>query len=130
VPSPSLLLGLSALLLTGSTLALGAGEALTVQLTPEMGFAPADVVVKASVEAHSDNRALELILDSPDFYRSSLVELQGEQAPRTTVFEVRSVPGGRYVVTTRLLGPSGAIRSAVRHTLRVVSPFESIGDGN
>ena len=98
---------------------------MTMKVSPEVAFAPADLYVRASIEANDQNRALEVILDSPDFYRSSLIALDGERAPRLTVFELRNVPRGRYVVTTRLLGPSGQTRSAIRRTVTVMSPSET-----
>ena len=95
---------------------------MAMKVSPEVAFAPADLVVRTSIEASPENRALEVILDSPDFYRSSLIELEGELAPRTTVFEIRNLPGGEYVVTTKLLGPSGQTRSALRQTVTVMAP--------
>ena len=92
-----------------------------MKVSPEVAFAPADLVVRTSIEANPDNRALEVIIDSPDFYRSSLIELEGELAPRTTVVEIRNLPGGEYVVTTRLVGPSGQTRSALRQTVTVMA---------
>ena len=112
------------LLLAASASPLGAGEQMAMKVSPEVAFAPADLVVRAIIEASPDNRALEVIFDSPDFYRSSLIELEGELAPRTTVFEIRNLPGGRYVVTTRLVGSSGQTRSALRQTVTVMSPNE------
>ena len=112
------------LLLAASASPLGAGEQMAMKVSPEVAFAPADLVVRAIIEASPDNRALEVIFDSPDFYRSSLIELEGELAPRTTVFEFRNLPGGRYVVTTRLVGSSGQTRSALRQTVTVMSPNE------
>ena len=109
------------LLLAGAVWPLLAGEAMTMKVSPEVAFAPANLFVRASIEADDQNRALEVVLDSPDFYRSSLIALDGERAPRTTVFELRSVPRGVYVVTTRLLGPSGQTRSSVRRMVNVIS---------
>lgn len=109
------------LLLAASPSPLGAGEQMAMKVSPEVAFAPADLVVRTSIEANPDNRALEVIIDSPDFYRSSLIELEGELAPRTTIFEIRNLPGGEYVVTTRLVGPSGQTRSALRQTVTVMA---------
>jgi hypothetical protein len=95
---------------------------MTIKVSPAVAMAPATLKVRASIESNAENRAIEVVVDSPDFYRSSLIELEGEQAPRTTVFEVQNLPGGRYVVTTRLLGSSGQIRSAVRQTVNVIAP--------
>jgi len=112
------------LLLTVSPSTVGAGEQMTMKVSPEVAYAPADLVVQASIEADPENRAIEVVVDSPDFYRSSLIELEGEFAPRTTVFRLRNLPGGRYVVTARLLGPSGQPRSTLRQTVTVMSPNE------
>lgn len=109
------------LLLAATASSVGAGAQLTMKVSPEVAYAPADLVVQASIEASPENRALEVVVDSPDFYRSSLIELEGELAPRTTVFKLRNLPGGRYVVTTRLLGVSGQLRSTARQTVTVMS---------
>ena len=109
------------LLLAASASRLGAGEQMAMKVSPEVAFAPADLVVRTSIEANPDNRALEVIIDSPDFYRSSLIELEGELAPRTTIFEIRNLPGGEYVVTSRLVGPTGQTRSALRQTVTVMA---------
>lgn len=113
----------------GFLLALAGGPLLavaqmTMKVSPEVAFAPADLFVRTSIEADNQNRGLEVVLDSPDFYRSSLIALDGERAPRTTVFELRSIPRGVYVVTTRLLGPSGQTRSSIRRLVNVISPSE------
>jgi hypothetical protein len=113
------------LLLVAAGRPLLAGEQMTMKVSPEVAFAPADLYVRASIEADDQNRALEVILDSPDFYRSSLIALEGERAPRTTVVELRNVPSGHYVVTTRLLGPSGQTRSTVRRAVTVMSPGDN-----
>ena len=113
------------LLLVAAASPLGAGETMTIKVSPSVALAPATVFVRASVESNAENRAIEVVVDSPDFYRSSRIELEGADAPRTTVFELRNLPGGRYVVTTRLLGTSGQIRSALHQLVNVVSPNEA-----
>jgi hypothetical protein len=113
------------LLLVAAASPLGAGETMTIKVSPAVALAPATLFVRASVESNAENRAIEVVVDSPDFYRSSRIELEGADAPRTTVFELRNLPGGRYVVTTRLLGTSGKIRSALHQLVNVVSPNEA-----
>jgi hypothetical protein len=95
---------------------------MTIKVSPAVAVAPATLWVRANIESNAGNRAVEVVVDSADFYRSSRIELEGEYAPRTTVFELRNLPGGRYVVTTRLFGPSGQARSAIRQVIKVVSP--------
>ena len=101
---------------------LGAGESLAIKVSPAMALAPATLFVRASIEPHADNRSVEVVVDSEEFYRSSQIQLEGENAPRMTIFELRNLPRGRYVLTTRLFGPSGQIRSIVRYIVNVVSP--------
>jgi|SRR5437762_67797 len=112
---------LCALMLTASGLSVGAGERFTMKASPEVSFAPAHLTVRTTVEPDPDNRALEIVIDSPDFYRSSLIQLEGDRAPRTSIIEFRSVPGGSYQISARLLGQSGESRAYVRHVVDVLA---------
>src|SRR5437867_8526978 len=93
-------------LLTGAG-ALDGGQPLTLQVSPLMAPAPAFVSVRALVEASDDNRALEIVAQSPEFYRSSRVELPGRNAPRLAVFEYPSLPPGLYDITATLVATGG-----------------------
>lgn len=86
---------------------LGAGERLVVRVTPAVAFAPANLNVRATVEANEANRSMEIIAESEDFYRSSEVALDGDRAPRTTMFVFRSLPEGAYQVRAVLRNSSG-----------------------
>src|SRR5262245_61438759 len=108
------------LLLTMSGLSLGAGEKISLKASPEVSFAPAHLVVRTAIEPDQDNRALEIVIDSPNFYRSSLIQLEGDQAPRTSVVEFRGVPGGNYEISARLLGQNGESRGLARRVIDVI----------
>ena len=82
---------------------LNADEPLKVGVSPAMAFAPATVRVRATVEANPENRAIQIVAESPEFYTSSEIPLDGEHAPRTTIVEFRSLPGGTYRVTAVLI---------------------------
>jgi hypothetical protein len=82
---------------------LGADQRLTLKITPAVAFAPANLIVRTMVEADARNRAIAIVAESPDFYRASEMQLDGEQAPRTTTFEFRSLPSGTYRITATLL---------------------------
>ena len=112
---------LCGLLLTMSGLSVGAGEKLSLKASPESSFAPAHLVVRTSIEPDSANRALEIVIDSPDFYRSSMIQLEGDQAPRTSVVEFRGVPGGNYDISARLFGQSGESRAVARRVVDVIA---------
>ena len=52
-----------------------------------MALAPATLFVRASIEPHADNRSVEVVVDSEEFYRSSQVQLEGEYSSRMTLFD-------------------------------------------
>src|SRR5207249_10128857 len=73
-----------ALVIFGFTAAGAAGDKLSVRVSPTVAFAPANLTIRTMVEADPDNHAVRISAESPDFYRSSEVGLEGEDAPRTT----------------------------------------------
>src|SRR6185295_1220030 len=108
-------------LLLTSTLPLGAGERMTLRVSPSVSFAPANLIVRAQIEADAQNRAVEIVAESTEFYRSSEIQLDGDKAPRTNTFEFRSLPPGTYEVKATLLGPGGSARASVRQQINVIA---------
>ena len=102
---------------------LGAGspERLSMRVSPAVAFAPADLSVRATIEANDQNRTIEIIAESGDFYRSSEMSLNGEKAPRTTQFEFRGLPGGTYAVVAVLKGAGGEQLALTRREIQVVA---------
>jgi hypothetical protein len=103
-----------------ATLPLGAGERLTMKVSPAVAFAPANLIVRAMIVADPDNRAVEIIAESPDFYRSSTIQLEGDRAARTNIFEFRSLPPGAYEVRANLIGARGEQRATIRQQVNVI----------
>lgn len=108
------------LLASVATLRVGAGEPITLKVSPAVSFAPANLVVRATIESDADNRAVEITAESSDFYRSSEIELEGSKAARTTTFEFRSLPEGTYEVRATLIGTGGK-RGVVRQQVNVIA---------
>jgi hypothetical protein len=98
----------------------GASERLAMAVSPSFAFAPASLVVRTTVEANEDNRAIEIVADSGEFYRSSEIQLEGDRAPRTTVFEFRDLPRGTYDVHATLKGTGGTALAQVASSVSVV----------
>jgi hypothetical protein len=94
---------------------------MTLRVSPAVAFAPANLVVRTTIEADADNRAVEIVAESLDFYRSSQIQLDGQYAPRTTMFEFRSLPPGEYEVTATLLSAKGSTLATVRRQVNVIS---------
>ena len=103
-----------------ATLPLGAGEKITMKVSPAVAFAPANLIVRAMVIADADNRAVEIVAESDDFYRSSMIQLEGDKAARTSQFEFRSLPPGTYEVRANLYGSNGAQRASIRQAVNVI----------
>ena len=97
-----------------ATTALGATQSLTVRVSPAVSFAPANLVIRTQVEPDADNRSLEVVAESADFYRSSTVSLEGDRAPKTTQLEYRSLPPGEYTVSVIVTGADGRPRAVSR----------------
>jgi hypothetical protein len=100
---------------------VGAGEQLTMKVSPSVSFAPANLIVRAIILQDANNRAVEVVAESPDFYRSSELQLDGENAPRTSTFEFRSLPPGTYEVKATLIGADGQARAQVRQQVNVIA---------
>jgi hypothetical protein len=98
-----------------------AGERVSLRVTPAIAFAPANLIVRATVESNKDNRALEIIAESPDFYRSSEMTLDGDHAPRVTMMQFKSLPGGEYRVRAIIKGVSGQQLAAADTQVNVVA---------
>ena len=84
-----------------------ADSKLSMRLSQTVASAPAEMVVTATVEPGADNRALEVAAESQDFFRSSVVTLEGDHAPRTTQLRFKNLPSGEYVVVVVLHGSHG-----------------------
>jgi hypothetical protein len=109
------------MLMMTATLPLGAGEKMTLKVSPAVAFAPANLIVRAMVLADADNRAVEIAAESDDFYRSSTIQLDGDKAPRTSTFEFRSLPPGTYEVRASLYGSDGLQRATIRQQVNVIA---------
>ena len=103
-----------------TTLPIGAGERITMKVSPAVAFAPANLIVRAMIEADAENRAVQIIAESVDFYRSSEVSLEGDKAARTSMVEFRSLPPGTYEVRALLFGAGGRQRAFARQQVNVL----------
>ena len=72
-------------------------------------FALEQEVVRSLIRVapHQDNRLLRVEIDSPDFFRSSDVQLEGELAARNHFFSWKSLPPGSYDLIVTVLGSQG-----------------------
>jgi len=107
-------------LIVVATTAVAAREPVSIRVTPEQSFAPANLVIRASVEPDAANRAIEVVADGDLFYRSSMIDLDGDRAPKTLTFEFPGVPPGDYEVTVALIGAGGHTKAMARARVNVI----------
>ena len=94
-------------------------QSLRATVRPRIGYAPAVVIIEALVEPADENRFLDFIVDSGEYYRSSTIALTGVRAPRVSVVEFRAVPAGTYDVLISMRGEGGKVRARFHDRLLV-----------
>jgi hypothetical protein len=104
----------------------GAADKLRMNVSPEVSFAPGRIVVRATIERDPANRAVEIVAESPEYYRSSTVHLNGDHAARTTEVQFGGLPRGNYNVSARLLGQGDEVLAWVDRAVIVAAPQDAI----
>jgi hypothetical protein len=94
-------------LLLATAFTVSADERLTIAVSTCQAFAPATATIRVHVTPNANNRGLEIIVDSGQYYRSSWIQLDGAEAPQMVTVEVRSLPGGNYQIRGTLVDSSG-----------------------
>ena len=106
-----------------TALTVDGGEPLRLAVTPTRAFAPATVRIRARVEPSAENRRLTIVADGDEFYRSSEIQLDGDQAPPTVELQFSNLPGGNYEVYAVLTDRTGHQRATAHQQTRVMSMF-------
>ena len=107
-------------LFLASAASIKANEPLTMAVSPVQSFAPTTLTIRVHVEPDVGNRALEVVAESGEYYRSSRIQLDGVDAPRSISLEIRNLPGGDYEVRGAVIDSAGRERSAVRQQVIVL----------
>lgn len=94
-------------------------RSLRAKVYPRYTRAPATMRIEVSVPPARGNRSLEFIIDSAGYYRSSTIQLGGEQAPRLHSVQFRSIPAGAYNVRVALTGAGGGVRAILHDQVTV-----------
>ena len=94
---------------------------LQAMVTPRLARAPAVVRILVIVQPAEENRGLMLVLDSGEYFRSSVVPIDGDRAPRVHQAEFRAVPAGDHQVRVVLLDRRGQERATVQDAVHVTN---------
>ena len=106
-----------AIVVLGGGSGVTAGTKLSIQASPAISLEPTDIVVTVRIERDPENRALEIAADSDGYFTKSVVQLDGEQAARTTQVTLKSVPGGDYEVSAVLRRRTGESTTVQQHVM-------------
>lgn len=97
-----------------------AGPRLRLSVSPVVARAPALLRIQVYVAPAPDNRVLEIVTESGDYFRSSSIPLDGERASRSHRIEYHSVPPGTYTVLAVLIGDDGDVNARAEEGVLVV----------
>jgi hypothetical protein len=100
------LVGFSGVLLAGAV-SYGADAPVTLAVRPTVLFAGRDVRTTVRTPRDARNRELRIVVEAADYYASSDVQLDGDDAPATHQFTWKELPGGAYRVEAILTREDG-----------------------
>jgi len=88
-------------------------------------MAPATLVITTMTEPDAANRVLQIQAESQSYYRSSLMEVDGEKAAASRTVRYDGVPGGMYEIRATLFGPAGRMRAETVRSVQIISDTDS-----
>ena len=91
----------------GSATGGAAENRLRIDVVPRFSSAPGAFRVRAIVAPAEENRSLEVVADSSNYYRSSTIAMDGANAAAVTEMFLRNLPSGTYQVTVTLTDADG-----------------------
>ena len=87
---------------------------IAVRVSPAVAMEPALLTIRTTVEPNDANRKLSIILDSDTYASSSDIPLEGRNAARLSVVEIRDVPSGLYEVRAVVSGSTGPLAETMQ----------------
>jgi hypothetical protein len=94
-----------------------AKHVLEMRLSSHVMTAPAALRVSIFVERQESHRWLTIEADSPQFYRKSVIQLDGASAPRRHYLEYSHLPEGDYVIRVELKGQRETVAMQEQHAV-------------
>ena len=96
---------------------------VTVRVSPVFAIEGSPVRAMVRVVPNSDNRLLRIMVDSENYFRSSDVELNGDDAATTHYLALNSLPAGEYSFFAVVYGTRGE-RARIMEEFRLLSRQE------
>jgi hypothetical protein len=96
-----------------------ADEAISITVRPAVTTFRGSAQLKVLVARDEKNRSLEWVIDGPNYYRSSSLEMDGAAAPRSYFFLMRELPAGEFEIRATVTR-NDQTKVMDRSTIRVV----------
>jgi hypothetical protein len=96
-------------------------QPLDLRVSPRNCLSPCTIRAIIFADPHASNRALVLELDSPAYFRSSVITLDGSNAPRIHEREFAALTAGSYEVRVSLRRASDDRFSLRRATVEITN---------
>jgi hypothetical protein len=92
--------------------AAGQEDAVGARVMPRYCYEPCRITITIAVEPHEGDRQLIVEGDSGAFYRSSVIQLDGDDEPAVHNLTWRSLPAGAYRIHVILKRAGGTVANA------------------
>jgi hypothetical protein len=96
--------------------AASAPQPVKIHVWPAQSMAPANLLVQIILERNPENRLIRIIAESPAYFSSSDLPLEGDRTARVRSLVLRSLPAGDYEVRGEVIGFDGRVRARARAT--------------
>lgn len=96
-----------------------AGDDLSLRVTPQFCRAPCPLTMVVGLDPHADDRALLFEADSGGFFRSSQIQLDGDDEPSIHRLRFDNLPAGVYEIRVTLTRNDG-VEARVTEDVRVL----------
>ena len=96
-----------------------AAEPVEVRVSSAFVLEGSNVQVTVRIVPDENNRFLTIQADSPEYYRSSRIQLSGDEAPLIHTMMLRSLPSGVYEVRA-ILSRSDDVEQSAQMPLQVI----------
>jgi hypothetical protein len=114
------------LLLSGGGALVRAVQPVAVSVRPTILSVGASTRVMVRVDSNEMNRQLVWEVDGDNYYRSSSIQLDGSEAPRSFFFMLHNVPEGEYNVRATIIRNNNS--AAVAATTMAVIGMRGLPD--
>ena len=93
---------------------LNGTQRVAIHVSPAVAMEPAQLTIRTTIEPNDANRKLSVTIDSGAYSSSSDVPLEGRNAARLNVMEIRDVPSGLYEVRAVVSGSTGPLAETMQ----------------